>query len=481
MAKGNYTNVYATVKPIQKDMADMITDQENQDFKYRAENRLEEEKKEAAFQKKQEDLAKYKGKFKPYDTGSATYNTAIANALEEAKTKALEYYKISNDKTKSDSERMEAQANLNDLENYPDYLKNISQRFTEVNSAYINAVNKGEAWDNPEWNAKFQNGFKGMKITMSEDNKPTMLFLDQNGDGISDFMNYDEITGLLPENLIQPKINMFKGAETYAKGLKARTDEEYDPSNPYKTTQTKGVSFEELEAGAESLMTPQALNSYKIENGIKGRDLTTEELKEIKTSLIEAMIPYTERGTVKKFDIKAKNADENDAANRASRERIAAKAEKGRNARANAKASEGKGKTSASIDEFNNYSVVRTKPGIPTGSSGYNPKGGSINYYAPGGVEEEIDQFYVTPEGELIITGNKTSLGEDGKTKKTTTFSYSSKKQADEVGKRIAVITKSGSDKTYDTIDEFVDDLSKKKKGGLKKNESGSEAEELGL
>jgi hypothetical protein len=475
MAKGNYTNAYATTKPVSQDMAGFITDQENQDFKYRKEAKEKEDAQEEAFQKKQENLAKYQGKFKPYDTGSATYNTAIATALEEAKSKALEYYKITADRTKSDAERMEAQANLNDLENYPSYLKNISDRFTEVNSAYAEAVKNGEAWADPEWEAKFQNQFKGMKVTMGDNNKPTMLFLDQNGDGVSDFMEYEDIAQLVPENLIKPKVNMFKMAETYAKGLKPRTDEEYDPNNPYKTTETKGVSFEELEAGAEQLMTPQALTSYKIEYGIKDRDLTDTELKDIKIKLIESMLPYTERGVKSKLDIKSKNADENDAANRASRERIAKMNEAGRNKRNASK--KGDGKTNASVDELINYSVSVNQKGIPKNSLGYNPKGGAIIYQPTEDYTEEIDKFYLTPDNDVIITGTKIELGKDGKTKVRKPFSYNSSKQADEVGKRLSLITKSNSDETFDSISEFRNTLLERKNATLKKGEDNTEEE----
>lgn len=409
----NYTGAFATVKPVERDLAQDLIDN---DLKYKQDRRLEEaheENKAKLKDDKIKDTAKYQGKFNPYDTGSATYNTVIANALGEAKTKALEFYKVANDRSKSDQERMEAQANLNDLENYPTYLKNISDRVTEVNSAYVDAVKKGNAWDNPDWNKKFQNQYNGMRITMGPDLKPGIVFFDKDGDGTEEQMTHEEILSLTPENIIIPKVNMFKTAETYAKGLEASVNKEYDPNNPYKTTKTTGVSFEELEAGAEQIMTPEALNSWKYERGIKG-DLTPEQTKQIKIDLIESMMPYTKRGVETEFDIKAKNADENadaqraltaseGAANRKSRE---SEGDKNRAVKlATSKSGKGSGTTPVSISEI--ALSGRTKEGnssVPKGTLNFGA-GGGLSLNPTPGEYHIIDKVRLTPSGNLLLEG----------------------------------------------------------------------------
>jgi hypothetical protein len=428
---GNSTNAYATVKPIENNMADFSVQQEQLDFQRQASRRAnaaEKEKKAVADDARVQDFAKYKNLLKPYDTGSATLSTAVADAIGQVSPKFYDLYQKVNDRNLSQEERINAQAQLSDLENYPTKLKNVTDVLTNVNQTYADAVKKGDVWKNTKWESKFQNGYKTMRVGIDEKNNPVMLFFDGDGDGINDGLTYEEIVNLVPEDIMIPKIDGLKLAETYAKGLKKREDETYDINDPYKKTTTTGVLDEELRAGARQIMTPEFLASEKMKLE-RTEDFSETELTAMEQELVDVMKPYTERGVKNEYDISAKNAKANADASLAQRRKEAAeklafdKKKQGdlnkdrgaKNAIAKAKANGKKVTEKVSIGDVSKTTITKEDMGsIPKGSKNFNnSNGGPSIYLHPDNknisfrvYEEEKDENGIMQEKIIEINSN---------------------------------------------------------------------------
>ena len=312
---GNSSNAYAAVKPIDVSLSDTIVKQQELGLKRRAERR-EIAKDEAEVDKekdsKAKELAKYTSKLNPYDTGSTTYNTTIATALTEAKGKALEQWKIANDKSKTEEERSIAYANLEDINNYPDYLKNVSDRITEVNTTYATQLKKGEIFRNEDWEKKFQNGFAGMTVKMNDQFRPDTLFIDKNGDGIqdaevSDIIKYDQVNQLLPEGISMPRIDLGSLAYKIGKDLGKTTTKDV---NGYETTNTVQVTDETARAGIQPLMTDQNVRSYlRLKGDDYNQELTPKLLKTVEDDLVKTALSNTDITNENGFNYSDQNAD----------------------------------------------------------------------------------------------------------------------------------------------------------------------------
>lgn len=312
---GNSSNAYATVKPIETNMSDLITKQDELALRKRVERR-EIAKDEAEVDKvketKAKELAKYTSKLNPYDTGSTTYNTTVATALTEAKGKLMEQWQIANDKSKTELEKSTAWANIEDINNYPDYLKNVSDRITETNKTYTDQLKKGEIFRNEEWEKKFQNGFAGMTVKMNDKFRPDTLFIDKDGDGkqdaeVSDILKYDQVTQLVPEGISMPKVDLGSLAYKIGKDLGKTTTKDV---NGYETTNIVEVTNETARAGIQPLMTDQNVRSYlRLKGEDYQQELTPNLLKTVEDDLVKTALSNTDKTNEKGYNYADQNAD----------------------------------------------------------------------------------------------------------------------------------------------------------------------------
>lgn len=308
---GNYTNAYATVKPVDNKMVNFANEQEQLNRAHTIEQKGIKEEQEKKEQARIEKFANYKSKLTPYDSGSATLNTSIANALAEAQDKLLEQYKIANDPKRTDVERMQAQANIEDLSNYPDYLKNVTDRFTEINKVYVDKKNKGEWFQNDEWENLFKDGFKGMTVKMNEQFRPDTVFFDLDGDGkpdnIKDVIKFDQITNMIPDSIGMPKVDIETLAYKIGKDLGKTTT---NSINGYNETKTTEVTFDTAFKAVESLVTDENIRSYlRLKNEDYKQEITPELRQKIKENLARIELSNTDYSRETKYNYADENAD----------------------------------------------------------------------------------------------------------------------------------------------------------------------------
>jgi len=308
---GNYTNAYATIKPADNKMVNFANEQEQLNRAHTLEQKELKEEQEKKEQARIEKFGKYKSKLTPYDSGSATLNTSIANALAEAQDKLLEQYKIANDPKRTDIERMQAQANIEDLSNYPDYLKNVTDRFTEINKVYVDKKNKGDWFQNDEWENLFKDGFKGMTVKMNEQFRPDTVFFDLDGDGkpdnIKDVIKFDQITNMIPDSIGMPKVDIETLAYKIGKDLGKTTTNNV---NGYNETETTQVTRDTALSGVESLVNDNNIRSYLR---LKGQDYKQEITPELRTKiqneLADIALANSDYSSKNKYNYADENAD----------------------------------------------------------------------------------------------------------------------------------------------------------------------------
>ncbi|QRE03521.1 hypothetical protein [Flavobacterium psychrophilum] len=476
---GNSSNAYATVKPIETNMSDLITKQDELALRRRAERR-EIAKDEAEVDKvketKAKELAKYTSKLNPYDTGSTTYNTTVATALTEAKGKLMEQWQIANDKSKTELEKSTAWANIEDINNYPDYLKNISDRITETNKTYTDQLKKGEIFRNEEWEKKFQNGFAGMTVKMNDKFRPDTLFIDKDGDGkqdaeVSDILKYDQVTQLVPEGISMPKVDLGSLAYKIGKDLGKTTTKDV---NGYETTNIVEVTNETARAGIQPLMTDQNVRSYlRLKGEDYQQELTPNLLKTVEDDLVKTALSNTDKTNEKGYNYADQNTDNTLAFNKKKHaDDLAFKKEKEandiadkkvKNKIASAKASGKNTSEPISVGSISQTSISKGKfANAPSGSLGYSIPDGGIFFTPSKDVDEVITNIIVHPDGKhMTFTGTKYTLKED-KTKAETPINVNTNISSEEVGKYMKII-KNEDGEDFKNPGELADFLYRKR------------------
>lgn len=477
MAELNHTGAFATVTPATMNVAEMMFDKQKMDLLNRKEEReraQQEEELQKEKDKKLQEIAKYNAKFKPYDTGSVSYNTAIVSALNEVKEKSLELWNVANDRKRSSEERSNAWMQLNDLQNYPEKLKLVSDRWTEAYQTYQDAKQKGVAFENPEFEKLFQQGFKGMKIMMDDNLNPSTVFLDKNGDGISDFATYDEVQKMIPQGFIMPKINYNAQMDAAAKVL--GTSEVKDEKG-FVTTVKKEVPLGNIKQYAASLLfdngtySPLVLSRAR-ELGMDYKNITEQNFETIKNSVINDIKARTDVKNEKDIDYGAMNA----------------------NARLNFDKSQARKKDQKDNPVFNLQDVKITTvvskadtqkggrlEGVPVNSFGANMQGVNLSRNIGDG-KEVVESMYLSPDKKTLYLAGVRNIGtttvtegDEGQTKtkstKSNRFVYSSKNQAGVVGDFMLKFINPQTNQPINSIQEAIeylkDDMQRK---GLSKN-----------
>ena len=314
----NYTNAYATLQPTESKMANFANEQEQLGFRRREEQRNEQDRKErkqkeneADFAEKAKEFAKYKSKLTPYDSGSRTLNTTIANALSEARDRLFEQYKRANDKSLSETERMQALANITELENYPTKLKNITDRLTSVNETYADGLSKGNIFRNEAYENLWQDGFKGLTVKMDDNFNPDVVFFDLDGDGkpdnVKDVMKFDQINKLIPSDIMMPNIDSETLAYKIGKDLGKTTTES---TSGYNTTEKSFVDENTARQGIQSLVNDQNIRSYLRRKGLDYKqEITPRIVKEYEDALTKIALSNTDSMSKQKYNYADENAD----------------------------------------------------------------------------------------------------------------------------------------------------------------------------
>lgn len=478
----NHTKAFATVTPLKKDVSDLINNQENLGFAYRAEKRAEaeiNEQRQKANDEKIKELSKYREKIKPYDTESVTANTVIINAIAKKQEEIPGLLKIIQNRKESNEARMNAQAKLDDLANYPDKLKLITDRITERNRDYIKRKDAGEIYAQPEYEAKFQKGYAGMQIADDENGNPTLVFFDQNGDGISDFEKFEDIVNV---NAPSPFMKKFNYEAQVKKAADAMGEDERIVQTGARTVETKKVLDDVINQTAKGLIeNPEVLTSFARDLGLDYLNITPETKQTIEDKIKKDLRAQT--------DEKYKETIAKDfglgAAKLAETKR-----------QFDLKRQDEKSKDKKQPIDFSNVNLVSQVQKVTDkndkrfgidGAKGYTiPNSNMSRTIGTKGIEERVQTFYLLPGGGIALYGDKIlgtiadeSLG-DIKTKGANIekFMYKSKGSGAEAGVVADFITKEinpNTGKYFKSIKEFENLMRKNASEGK------SEAEEFGL
>lgn len=449
MAKGNHTNAYATVQPVQDGLEDFAYKQAELGFRREEERRREEEHlvlKNKRAQEKIDKLADFN--VKGEKIGYNNFDEAVADAASQANAKIYEYSKIYNDTSKTEAERVKAKAQMNYLtNNFTNQITQLSKTYKDTHTAYYTAKAKGATHINEEFETFTRNGLPGMKLQLNDDLKYD-IFADKDSDGALDVVSAEEFAQLTPEDVVIPVINIDKLINERSKNLEPRVDQLFDPNNPYMKTKDTEFSDSYLDQEANAILTPTALNSERIRMGLSMEDFTPEvqaQLKERVKNGLKARIPKL--GKEETYNYADENADRSRALS-ASQHKDNLEHKKNALEHEKTKRTEN-GKTNISDlkvshdttgtvyydghikkDEDGDF-IPKQSFDIPKGSKVVPLPDGGISI-TMGNVTETADHAYIHPGGKYVtITGRR----HNKKDNKTIGFEYNSKLEPTDVNR----------------------------------------------
>lgn len=316
--KGNFTALQQ-LRPLQGDISDDIKYwNEDADAK-RGQKTYEDE---LAYQKELDRKAEKQKLFddyvKPidnYDTGSSSWNEANARLIQSAMEKYPELIAVLDDPNASQEAKIKAKLGFAKLQALPEKLKLISDVKTSEFQTYLDAKEKGVAWENPQAEIAYKNAAKGIQFGLDENLEPIIAFVDKDGDGKNDILGvqkYYDIQNMIPAFDFEKKHNVEGVASELAanltKGIKDITTRE-----GYTTERVKAVADEDKanliqntlykEDGSISSITRSAL----IEAGVKPSEATKQDIEDVKTRLTDLINAELPEIREEEFDFSALN------------------------------------------------------------------------------------------------------------------------------------------------------------------------------
>ena len=476
----NAGNAYATVNPIKTNIGDVVQGIEQMDFAYREEQRKIDEikqKEKEAKQKKLDDFIASIPNAKP--TGVKTVDEYIMGGMITFPEDVLSNYKeiqaLEQKENRSPAEQeryMKAKIKAENLKKYPENLQNFVSGYLESMKEYDKGLSEGLYLPDPKIEKIRADGLKSIVPGRDENGMPTAGFFDENGDGIIDALNFDDINKKLVINPT-PKKDAYSVISEFAKTLKADTNEE---TQGYYTIENKLVSEDELRSTIRGTIDRNALATEAFRRGLPiDYQWKPEEIKVFEDELFNSAKSFIEEKTKKTKNFQ----DENSDLDRKQREKqfnekqkLEAEKEVGRNKRASAnlKAKYGSGYESNPNIEENviNSGTVYESGGtgniandVPKGSKSYNMSGLEIK--ANDKFTERVENIYLSPDGKKMWFTIATITKNDAGVEEKKTISTG---RPDVQGKFIQKIKK-GVDKKgnpifYKSTSEFMQDLKNK-------------------
>ena len=197
----NAGNAYATINPIKTNIGDVVQGIEQMDFAYREEQRKIDEikqKEKEAKQKKLDDFIASIPNAKP--TGVKTVDEYIMGGMITFPEDVLSNYKeiqaLEQKENRSPAEQeryMKAKIKAENLKKYPENLQNFVSGYLESMKEYDKGLSEGLYLPDPKIEKIRADGLKSIVPGRDENGMPTAGFFDENGDGIIDALNFDDI------------------------------------------------------------------------------------------------------------------------------------------------------------------------------------------------------------------------------------------------------------------------------------------------
>jgi len=298
---GNSSSVFGTAKPISISMVDLQTDQENQDLKFRAEQReidkIAQDRKDKADAKKEalqkEMLAKLP---QNYDSGSKSLTELQGKIINQGVERIGEITKKLSDPKISDDEKISLRIEAQQLNQLPENLKIATDTFTKKIETYKKGVADGSLFEDPVFEKQVLSGFENY-VGGLDGGLPVVGFVDKNADGKVDkldVVDYNDIQSGIPQFDFQPKVDLDKIVTVIAKDV--GMDDITTDSN-FTSTQVKQANSAKVDAAVKGILyddqgmpTPAAKSQLKK----MGLDNTPENLKKVDTYTKELLLSKTD-------------------------------------------------------------------------------------------------------------------------------------------------------------------------------------------
>lgn len=316
----NNTNAYATVNPLQGNVSDWVTNQENLGLRYREEQRQIDALDEARKDKEQARKDKLKKDIlgnlpKNYDTGSISLNELNGRAIQKGIDRKFEIYKELQRQDLDDTTRLKLELESKNIDNLPENLKIATDQFSGLLKDYQTGVATNKYFRNADFEKKALNGFDNYIIGL-DNGLPMVGFTDRNGDGVVNDLDVISYEGLLKGDV------PWKFQKQYDLDAMAAADAKntgYDDITTYRDfvkTQEKKPRINQIEARAEALVrnpdgtaTEAALSQLRK----MGLDSTPDNLNKVKQYYADAVLRNTDYKKAQDVDWAAKNAADKEA------------------------------------------------------------------------------------------------------------------------------------------------------------------------
>ena len=241
MAQGKF-GAYKALRPTNNNISDLLIQDENLRYKQRAEERLIEDRKAKAKEKKDLKAQQARDRMKTlglFDTGSDTLNGTIADTIRAGQETMMEQYDILNNPKSTNKEKTKASLMISSLEKLPENLKIFTNKITREYSEYLKGVENGTLHRLPEYEERFSQGYKGFSIGIDDDGMPVSLVKrtgvnDVNKDGKIDEFDvetFDSLNDVYQRPNFMKKYNYLNAVKGHIKrldGLKYKDDAEFE-------------------------------------------------------------------------------------------------------------------------------------------------------------------------------------------------------------------------------------------------------------
>lgn len=298
------SNVYGAAQPLQGNVSDWIANQENMDFRKRAEDRQVAELNRLAQEREQAKRDKLESKYKALQgtpTGIRSVDEFQRRVLDDAMNKRLELYK----KERAGQQlSIQEKALFDKLENTPEMLAMVTKAYTEDKARYLDGLKKGEIKRDADYELRLDKMIDGA-VPFLDDEGNMAIGIDKDGDGKPDIITFDPNEGLSLKPSFIPNVDFDKTIKTFAETID--TTRKVTDKNYVKTT-SEGVPLAVAQEGAKGLLynrdgslTPFAVSQF-YDAGY--RDLNTIPEEE-KTKMEQAVVNriLASKKTVNETDI----------------------------------------------------------------------------------------------------------------------------------------------------------------------------------
>lgn len=397
MAAGNASNAYASATPVSQDMSQFVDNINDTGFRFRAEKRLEDgiaEKKAKAAQEEEEERLKWFASKTPKDkaSGVQTIDFIKAKAVQSAVDEQFEAYKIYKDKSRPESERLQALIRIDNLKNAPENILAGVNNFVNTAKTYSEDLASGKIFRDEDYERMIASGFNGSAVGFDKNGHPLVGFQDVDGDGKIDFLGWESLQDPVLGRQFQQRHNIDADAVAIASKLKP---EDIKVQRGYVTERNKRVAPEIIVRRANDyLYNPDGSPKSTLRSALRESNLedTPENRQAVQRAIETRILDNTEKLYEKDIDLGAQDRDID---------------------RADKRKKEAEDNPPPTVVNASDTGFVDDLQGAPISKSGILPKG--VQFGKPvkmtniGGEKTginnaELQNVFITKDGDVMFT-----------------------------------------------------------------------------